>query len=94
MSGLMEEPPVLWFHDLLSDKRMARDQSSLAYLFPTSHSRSCNQSLKKDDSAPEERHLAWFDYNLNEKQKKAVTDIVEGTHPIPYLLFGPAGTGK
>ncbi|KAJ9097364.1 hypothetical protein QFC19_006832 [Naganishia cerealis] len=37
---------------------------------------------------------AWFDHHLNEKQKKAVNDITKKNHPIPYLLFGPAGTGK
>ncbi|KAJ9125308.1 hypothetical protein QFC22_000265 [Naganishia vaughanmartiniae] len=94
MSGLMEEPSKLWFDDLLSDKKLSRSQSSLSYLFPTSKGLNSPKSSKNVDAAPEERHLAWFDYNLNEKQKKAVTDISKGNHPIPYLLFGPAGTGK
>ncbi|KAJ9108959.1 hypothetical protein QFC21_000282 [Naganishia friedmannii] len=94
MSGLMDRPSELWFDDLLSDKKLSRSQSSLAYLFPTSKNTSLTNGSKTVDSAPEERHLGWFDYNLNEQQKKAVTDISKGKHPIPYLLFGPAGTGK
>lgn len=31
--------------------------------------------------------------NLNENQKLAVKYIIKA-HPIPYLLFGPPGTGK
>lgn len=94
MSGLLEKPSNLWFSDLLTDKKLSRSQSSLAYLFPTSKGMSHTKSSKEVDSPPEERHLGWFEYDLNDKQKKAVTDICKGKHHIPYLLFGPAGTGK
>lgn len=36
-----------------------------------------------------------IDFGLNEEQKNALTNIVSGKYyPLPYLLYGPAGTGK
>lgn len=39
--------------------------------------------------------IKWVDARLNAVQRRAVTAIVSGGHgPIPFLLIGPAGTGK
>ena len=41
--------------------------------------------------------FSWYDSKIanNEEQKQAVKNIVLGTsHPYPYLVFGPPGTGK
>lgn len=39
--------------------------------------------------------LQFFNTNLNARQRAAVTRIVQGQgRPLPYILFGPPGTGK
>ncbi|KAJ7855002.1 P-loop containing nucleoside triphosphate hydrolase protein [Mycena olivaceomarginata] len=37
---------------------------------------------------------SWTDTGLNEEQKLAVSSIVLHESPIPFLIFGPPGTGK
>ncbi|KXN83986.1 putative RNA helicase SDE3 [Leucoagaricus sp. SymC.cos] len=38
--------------------------------------------------------LSWKDKDLNEEQKHAVSSIALREWPVPYLISGPAGTGK
>jgi hypothetical protein len=40
------------------------------------------------------RHFAWASQALNEEQKSAIAQIAKGTmRPMPYVIFGPPGTG-
>ena len=55
--------------------------------------------VKKKMSQREQRKLptrfSWASQTLNDEQQNAVKQIIQGTlRPIPYVIFGPPGTGK
>jgi helicase MOV-10 len=40
-------------------------------------------------------NILWANRNLNEEQQLAVSRVLEGNfRPVPYVVFGPPGTGK
>ncbi|XP_071133478.1 RNA helicase Mov10l1-like [Mytilus edulis] len=75
-------------------------------LFPTvllpkmSQLRSLSQSatvtpLHTSPSKSQQKRINYYNKSLNVRQRAAVTRILEGQcRPMPYILFGPPGTGK
>ncbi|KAJ6524568.1 P-loop containing nucleoside triphosphate hydrolase protein [Mycena capillaripes] len=79
-------------HDAMAESfDTNRRRAARRWLFPVP------DDILQEPSMDIQRHLpdeSWTDTGLNEEQKLAVSSIVLHESPIPFLIFGPPGTGK
>ncbi|KAJ6478594.1 P-loop containing nucleoside triphosphate hydrolase protein [Mycena vitilis] len=81
------------FHDAMAEPLDTnRRRAARRWLFPDP-----DDILQETSMDSVQRYLpdeSWTDAGLNEEQKLAVSSIVLHESPIPFLIFGPPGTGK
>lgn len=95
MSEMIQERRQLWFEHLLLSPSITQATSALAYLFPTKeHVRHPAALPGTNDTALSNDAINWIESDLNNEQRKAIREIATNQHDVPYLLFGPAGTGE
>ncbi|KAF9451324.1 P-loop containing nucleoside triphosphate hydrolase protein [Macrolepiota fuliginosa MF-IS2] len=70
------------------------DNLTTKWLFPTIKDITTTPPRWIADSGAPQNDLKWKDRDLNEEQKNAITSVVLRQWPVPYLISGPAGTGK